>query len=157
MGDTLLDVGVIALAHTKPETPGHETALAYVRQAIRGHGERTIVPYPAVIGAHHVLRDIYRMPRAVASHRLAGFVGAKRPRWYDTVTGTDIDGALTIAGEHNIDAWDGYYAHVARETGANTVLTLDDDFERVDGLTAEVILSPGEFAELSDYLDGISG
>lgn len=156
MDDTLLDVGVIALAHTNPETPGHEVALDYVRQAIRDD-ERTVVPYPAVIGAHHILRDIYRMPRAEASHRLSGFVGAKRPRWYGTITASEVDGALTIAGEHNIDAWDGYYAHVVRETGARTVLTLDDDFERVDGLSAEVILSADEFGKLSAYLDDTSG
>lgn len=156
MGDTLLDVGVIALAHTNPEIPGHEVALEHVRQAIRGD-ERTVVPYPAVIGAHHVLRDIYRMPRAEASHRLSGFVDAKRPRWYGAITAREVDGALTIAGEHNIDAWDGYYAHVARETGARTVLTLDDDFERADGLSVEVILSPDEFGELSASLDDISG
>lgn len=156
MDEALFDVGVIALAHTKSETPGHDVALDHVRRAIRGK-RATIVPYPAIIGAHHVLRDIYRMPRAEASHRLAGFVGAKRPQWYDAITGSDIDEALTIAGEHNIAAWDGYYAHVARETGAKTVLTLDDDFDRVDGLTAEVILSPDEFTELSAYLDRISG
>lgn len=156
MSDVLLDVGVVALAHTKPETPGHEVALDHIRRAIRGE-RATVIPYPAVVGAHHVLRDIYRMPRAEASHRLIGLIGAKQPQWYEAITETDIDGALTIVGEHNIDAWDGYYAHIARETDAKTVLTLDDDFERVDGLTAEVVLSSDEFTELSDYIDSISG
>jgi predicted nucleic acid-binding protein len=155
MSEIVLDVGVVALAHTNPETPGQENALDHVRRAIRGERE-TVVPYSSVLGAHHVLRDVYRMPRAEASHRLSGFVGAERPQWYGGITERDSMEALSIAGEHNIDAWDGYYAHVARKTGAGTVLTLDDDFERVDGFSTEVILSPTEFAELSEYIDEIS-
>jgi|GEM_PF-619059 len=156
MNKVVLDVGIVALAHAKPEIPGHESALGHVRRAIRGE-RQTVIPYPTVLGAHHVLRDIYRVPRAEASHRLSGFVGAERPQWYGAITETDVTGALSIAGEHNIGAWDGYYAYVARETGANTVLTLDDDFERVDGISPEVILSSDEFTELSAYIDEISG
>jgi predicted nucleic acid-binding protein len=156
MSEAVLDVGVTALAHAAPATPGHESALEHVRRAIRGERE-TVVPYPAVVGAHHVLRDVYRMPRAEASDRLAGFVAAERPHWYDTATEADIEAALSIAGTHNIDAWDGYYAHVARNTGASTVITLDDDFERVGELSADIVLSSAEFADLSAYIDGISG
>lgn len=151
MGDALLDVGVITLAHADPETPGHEVALEHVRRAIRGERD-TVVPYPAVVGAHHVLREAYRIPRPEATYRLTGFVEATRPRWYDAVSEADVRGALALSGDHNVDSWDGYYAHVARETGATTVLTLDDDFDRIDGLTAEIVLTDEEFARLNDFL-----
>jgi len=36
----------------------------------------------------------------------------------------------------------------------NTVLTLDDDFERFDAFATDVILSPDEFRELNEYLEG---
>jgi hypothetical protein len=47
----------------------------------------------------------------------------------------------------NVDEWDGYYAQVAIAEGVNTVLTLDDDFERFNPFDTEVILSPDEFSE----------
>ena len=57
-GSVLFDVGVIALAHAG--TPVSEPALEYVREAI--HGDlNAIVPYAAVIGAHHILRGVYRI------------------------------------------------------------------------------------------------
>lgn len=42
---------------------------------------------------------------------------------------------------------------VAIDEGVNTLLTLDDDFERVDRFVTEVILSPDEFRELNRYLE----
>lgn len=150
----VFDVGVVALAHAG--TPVSEPALGYVRRAISGD-ITAVVCSTAVLGAHHVLNRVYRVSRAEASRLLSNFVGAQRIDWCDDIGERAVRGALSIAGEHNIDAWDGYYAHVARETGANTILTLDDDFERVDGLSTEVILSPTEFADLSTYIDGISG
>jgi hypothetical protein len=52
----------------------------------------------------------------------------------------------------NIDGWDGYYAQVAVAEGVNTVLTIDDDFERVDDFDTEIILSTEEFRELNAFL-----
>lgn len=37
---------------------------------------------------------------------------------------------------------------------AETILTLDDDFRRIDEVSTEVVFSAAEFAELNDYLDG---
>lgn len=156
MSDALLDVGVIALAHTKPDTPGQETALDSVRRAIRGE-RSTVIPYPAVIGAHYILREAYRMPRPVASYRLAGLLDAGQPDWYDSAGAEETRAALALAADHNIDGWDGYYAHVARETGATTVLTLDDDFDRVDGLAAEVLLTDEEFERLDAFIEELGG
>ena len=156
MSEVLFDVGVLALAHTKPETPGQGSALSHVREAIRGE-RSTVIPYPAIVGAHHVLRGVYRMPRSEASHRLTGLVGAQQPCWYGSVAESDLTGALALAGQHNIDAWDGYYAHVARETGATTILTLDDDFDRIGDIEAEIVLSEAEFENLTAYINDISG
>ena len=149
----LFDVGVVALAHAG--TPVSEPALEHVRAAIGGD-ITAIVAGSAVLGAHHVLDRVYHVSRADASRLLSNFMDAQRIVWYDDIGETPVRDALSIAGEHDIEAWDGYYAHVARETGANTVLTIDDDFERV-GLSTEVILSSDEFAELSTYIDEIAG
>ena len=56
------------------------------------------------------------------------------------------------AKEANVDGWDGYYAQVAIDEGVNTVLTIDDDFERFDVFDTEIILSPDEFSELNEFL-----
>jgi hypothetical protein len=55
-GPYLFDVVVIPLAHTEP--PVRDAALSHVRAAITGEIEAG-VPYPAVIGAHTVLRTYY--------------------------------------------------------------------------------------------------
>lgn len=150
----LFDVGVIALSHAG--TPVSVRALDYVKRAIAGDLD-AVVPYTAVIGAHHVLRNVYRFPRETATELLTNFLDAKRIYWYGTLEESDARSALAIAGEHNVDSWDGYYARAARETGATTILTLDDDFERVDGLTPEVVLSADEFGELNEYIVSLSG
>lgn len=150
----LFDVGIIALSHA--ETPVSDRALDYVKQAIRGDLD-AVVPYTAVIGAHLVLRSAYRFPREKATNFLTNFLGAKRIYWYGGLEESDARSALAIAGEHNIGPWDGYYARVARETGATTILTLDDDFERVDGLTTKVVLSDSEFEALNDYIESLAG
>ena len=69
------------------------------------------------------------------------------------MTESTVRAAFDPAADHNIDGWDGYYARVAREEGVETILTLDDDFEGVDDVTADVILSPEEFSTLNEYID----
>lgn len=64
-----------------------------------------------------------------------------------------VRAGFECASEANIEGWDGYYAQVAVEEGVETILTLDDDFRRIDGVSAEVILSSEEFATLNDYLN----
>lgn len=64
-----------------------------------------------------------------------------------------VEEAFARSTTANIDGWDGYYAQVAIEEGVETILTLDDDFEDVDGITAEVVLSPAEFATLNEYVN----
>ncbi|MDL5360854.1 type II toxin-antitoxin system VapC family toxin [Halalkalicoccus sp. NIPERK01] len=150
----LFDVGVIALAHAG--TPVSEPALEHVREAIHGDLD-AIVPYAAVIGAHHVLRGVYRIPRETATKLLANFLDARRIHWHRTLSESEIRSALAVAGETNIDGWDGYYATVAREAGVSKVLTLDSDFDRPNGIDAEVILSRSEFAELDRFIDELSG
>lgn len=150
----LFDVGVIALAHA--ETPVSEPALEYVREAIHGDLD-AIVPYAAVIGAHHVLRGVYRVPRETVTDLLSNFLDARRIHWHGTLSESEVRSALAIAGENNIDGWDGYYAIVSREAGASTVLTLDTDLDRPDGIEAEVILSRSEFTELDRFIDELSG
>ena len=153
-GPVLFDVGVIALAHA--ETPVSEPALEYVREAI--HGDlNAIVPYAAVIGAHHILRGVYRIPRETASKLLSNFLDARQIHWHRTFSESEIRSALAVAGENNIDGWDGYYATVARGAGVSTVLTLDSDFDRPAGVEAEVILSRSEFAELDQFISELAG
>jgi predicted nucleic acid-binding protein len=148
-GPYLFDVGVIALAHT--EAPVREAALSYVRDAITGDIE-AVVPYPALIGAHTVLTTYYGRSNADASRLLQNFMDAKRVHWYDRMPDGVVRGGFSRAGDANVDGWDGYYAQVAISEGVNTVLTIDDDFERFDAFDTEVILTAEEFAKLNDFL-----
>lgn len=149
-GPYLFDVGVIALAHT--EAPVRDTALSYVQDAIAGDID-AVVPYPALLGAHTVLTTYYGRSNADASRLLQNFMDAKRIHWYDQITEAVVRNDFELASSANVEGWDGYYAQVAIDEGVNTILTIDDDFERFDDFATEVILSPGEFQELNQYLD----
>lgn len=148
-GPYLFDVGVTALAHA--ETPVSDTALSYVQGAITGEMD-AIVPYASLIGAHNVLSSYYGFSNEKASRLMQNFMDAKRIHWYEGMPENIVRAGFTQASELNIDGWDGYYAQVALDEGVKQILTLDDDFDRVDGITADVILSPEEFARLNDYL-----
>jgi predicted nucleic acid-binding protein len=150
-GPYLFDVGVVALAHT--DAPVRDAALSYVRDAIAGERD-TIVPYPSVVRAHTVLTTYYGYSNADASRLLGNFMDAKRIRWYDRMPEAVVRDGFARADDANVDGWDGYYAAVAIEEGVNTVLTIDDDFERFDDFATEVILSPAEFEQLNEFLDG---
>lgn len=148
-GPYLFDVGVVALAHAG--TPVSDRALSYVRRAIAGEIDAT-VPYAALIGAHHVLSSYYGFSNDHASRLMTNLMDAKRIHWYGRTEGSTVRSGFERAGESNVDAWDGYYAEVALEEGVETVLTLDDDFESVDGIDTEILLTPEEFATLNDYM-----
>ena len=149
-GPYLFDVGVIALAHT--DAPVRDVALSYVRDAIVGEVD-AVVPYPALLGAHTVLTAYYGRSNAEASQLLGNFVDAKRIHWYDRTDEATVRDAFNRARTANVGGWDGFYAQVAIDEGVNTVLTLDDDFERFDAFATEVILSPDQFEELNEYLE----
>jgi predicted nucleic acid-binding protein len=127
-------------------------ALSYVREAIAGEID-SVVPYPAVFGAHTVLTTYYGYSNADASRLLQNFLDAKRIHWYDRMPEDVVRGGLSQAGEVNVDGWDGYYAQVAIDEGVKTVLTIDDDFDRFDTFDTEVILSSEQFAELNRFLE----
>jgi predicted nucleic acid-binding protein len=148
-GPYLLDVGVIALAHT--DAPVRGAALSYVRDAVTGDID-AVVPYPALFGAHAVLTTYYGRSNADASRLLENFAAAKRVRWCGGLSEGTVRAALSRASEANIGGWDGYYAQVAIEEGVETVLTIDDDFERFDAFETDVILSTDEFEELDRFL-----
>ena len=148
-GPYLFDVGVIALAHTT--APVRDAALSYVRAAIAGDID-AVVPSPAVIGAHTVLTTYYGHSNASASRLLQNFMDAQRIHWYEQASDGIFRGGLSHASDANVGAWDGYYVQVAIEEGVNTVLTIDDDFERFDAFDTEVILSPAEFRTLNSFL-----
>lgn len=149
-GPYLFDVGVVALAHA--DTPVSERPLSYVRRAVTGEID-AVVPYPAVFGAHTVLTTYYGYSNAAASRLLDGFTDARQIDWYGDLSEETVDAALSVAGNANLDAWDGLYARVALETGVETILTIDDDFERVDGVETEVVLDSSEFERLNEFLD----
>lgn len=152
-GPSLFDVGVIALAHAG--TPVSESALAYLRDAIAGDIDG-VIPYSALVGAHHVLSSYYGFSNERASQLMQNLMDAKRIHWYDELPERVVRDGFSLSGDANIDGWDGYYAQVARTEGVATILTLDDDFEDVDGIATRVVLSPDEFATLNDYLENYS-
>jgi len=148
-GPYLFDAGVIALAHT--DAPVRDAALSYVRDAIAGEID-AVVPYPALFGAHTVLTTYYGRSNADASRLLRNFMNAKRIDWYDGMPENVVRGGFSQAAETNVGGWDGYYAQVAIDQGVNTVVTIDDDFERFTAFETEIVLSPEEFRELNRYL-----
>jgi len=148
-GPYLFDVGVTALAHAG--TPVSETPLSYVREAIQGSID-AVVPYASLVGAHHVLSSVYGFSNDEAARLMQRFMDAKRVHWYAGTPEGVIRNGFERSASLNIDGWDGYYAQVAIEEGVETILTLDDDFDQIDGVTAEVVLSSEEFATLNDYL-----
>ncbi|WP_459190658.1 type II toxin-antitoxin system VapC family toxin [Halosimplex sp. J119] len=149
-GPYLFDVDVIALAHT--EAPGRDAALSYVRDAIEGDID-AVIPYPALFGAHTVLTTYYGRSNEDATRLLQNFMDAKRIRWYDGMPEDVVWEGFSRASEANVGSWDGYYAQVAIDEEVNTVLTIDDDFERFDAFDTEIVLSPDEFAELNEFLE----
>ncbi|MFD1598876.1 type II toxin-antitoxin system VapC family toxin [Halobellus rarus] len=148
-GSYLFDVGVIALAHT--DAPVRDAALEYVKAGITGEIDAT-VPYPAVIGAHNVLTTYYGRSTAEASRLLQNFLDAKRIHWCDDVSQDLVRDGFSQASDVNVDGWDGYYAQIAINEGVNTIVTIDDDFERFDAFDTEIILSPEQFQELNEFL-----
>lgn len=147
-GPYLFDVGVTALAHAG--TPVSDTALSYVRRAIAGDID-AIVPYASLVGAHHVLTSVYGFSSEDASALMQRFMDAKRVHWHDDMPEGTVRGGFERAWQSDVDGWDGYYAQVAAEEGAETIVTIDD-VDRFDDVTAEVVLSPDEFATLNDFL-----
>lgn len=149
-GPYLLDVGVIALAHTA--APVRDAALSYVRDAITGEID-AVVPYPALFGAHTVLTTYYGRSTEDAARLLRNFMDAKRIHWHDEMPEAVVGNGFDRASDANVGGWDGYYAQVAIDEGVNTVLTIDDDFERFDAFETEIVLSPDEFSRLNDFLE----
>lgn len=148
-GPYLFDVGITSLAHAG--TPVSETALSYVRKAISGEID-AVVPYASLVGAHHVLASVYGFSNEEASELMSRFMDANRVHWYDEIGESTVRSGFECASAVNIEGWDGYYAEVALEEGVGTILTIDDDFRRVDGVSTEVVLSPEEFDRLNEYL-----
>lgn len=148
-GPYLFDVGVTALAHA--ETPVSDTALSYVRRAISGDID-AVVPHASLVGAHHVLTSVYSFSNEEASNLMQRFMDAKRIHWYDGMDEETLRAGFEYAGDANVEGWDGYYASVALTEGVKTILTLDNDFRKVDGVSTEVVLSEEEFDKLDEYL-----
>jgi len=149
-GPYLFDVGVVALAHAG--TPVSDPALSYVRRGVAGEID-AIVPRSALFGAHTVLSNYYGFSNAEASRLMRNFMGASRIHWCTKMPEATVEDAFDRSRELNVDGWDGYYATVALEEGAETILTLDDDFERVEGVSTEILLSREEFATLTEFIE----
>lgn len=151
----LFDVGPIALAHAA--TPVSEVALEYVREAIQGR-MRAIIPHPAVIGAHHILRNVYRIKNETASDLMMNLLSAKSIEWFKNISESMIRRGLETAGIYNIQGWDGYYASIAKETDTDVVLTIDkDDFDTLPFVETEPVLNNEQMAELNSFLDELKG
>lgn len=148
-GPYLFDVGPIALAHAG--TPVSDTALSYVRRAIAGEID-AIVPYPALFGAHIVLTNYYRFSNAEASELMGNFMDARRIHWHGEMSERTVRAAFERAARRNVDGWDGYYAEIAVKEGAETVLTVDSDFDAFEDLATEALLTPEEHERLASFL-----
>jgi len=145
----LFGVGVIALAHT--DAPVRDVALSYVQDAIAGEID-AVIPYPALYGAHTVLTTYYGRSNTAASRLLQNLLEAKRINWYDEMPEDVVRDGFSRSADANVGGWNGYYAQVAIDEGVETILTIDDDFERFDEFDTEVILSSDEFRQLNRFL-----
>lgn len=96
----LFDIGVIALAHAG--TPVSEPALSSLRDAITGTIEG-VVPYAALVGAHHALSSYYGFSNDRASQLMRNVMDAKRIHWYDEIPERLVRSGFSLAGEPNID------------------------------------------------------
>lgn len=127
--------------------------------AVRSSGARgkisAVVPHAALIGAQHILRRVYRYSWDDAARLISNFRGGKRIYWYDSIPESVLRDGLAVSGAENIEGWDGYYAAVARSEGVETVLTLDDDFERIDDVACEVVLSDQQAQQLNTYIQSL--
>lgn len=148
-GPYLFDAGVTALAHSN--APVEDAALSYVRRVISGEID-AVVPRASVVGAHNALTSYYGLSNSRASKLMQNFMSAKRIHWYGGMGRAVVNEGFSLATDLNIGGWDGYYAQVALEASVETILTIDDDFEKVDGVETNVVLSPEEFADLNEYL-----
>lgn len=148
-GPYLFDGGVIALAQS--DAPVNNTPLSYVKRAITGEID-AIVPYASVVGAHNALTTYYGLSNARASRLMENFLDTTEIHWYSGMSERLLRDGFDIARKQNIGGWDGYYGQVAVAEGVETILTIDDDFEQLDGVEAEVVLTSEEFGELNEYL-----
>lgn len=146
----LFDVSLIALAHAG--SPVSDPALRYVRQAVTGEID-AVIPHAALIGTQHILRHVYHFSNAEAARLMTQFRDAQQIHWYEKIPEELLRDGLTLAGDSNIEGWDGYYGAVARSQGVETILTLDTDFECMDGIDSEVILDTEQFEILTEYID----
>lgn len=151
-GPYLFDVGPIALGHAG--TPVSESAMEYIKPAIAGE-ITAIVPLPAVVGAHHILRGCYYLKNKTASQLMKNFLDASRIYWYGEFSNDILVDSFDYSSNNNIEGWDGYFAKAAEETGANVVLTTDSRFERLDHVEQELILSKEEHEILDAFLEEI--
>ncbi|AWB28677.1 type II toxin-antitoxin system VapC family toxin [Halococcoides cellulosivorans] len=148
-GPYLFDVGVTTLAHAG--TPVSDVALSWVRRAIEGEID-AVVPTASLVGAHHVLTSVNGFTNEDASTLLSRLLDAQRIHWHESTSVSSVRAGFDRASAATVEGWNALYAQIAAEEGVETVLTLDDDFERFEEFDVEVILSREEFRTVEEYL-----
>jgi predicted nucleic acid-binding protein len=150
----LLDVHTIALAHGRG--PHHETALSYIRRGMRGEIP-VVVTMPTIVGSQHILHAFYNFSWDEAGRILLGFTESPAIHWYEGLSLETARSALRLSRKYGIEGWDAYTVAVARREGYPTIVTTDNDFEQVEGVSVEYVLTPEEAAELSEWYESIRG
>ena len=74
------------------------------------------------------------------------FQGCKANPLVRRYAGNVLRSGLSQSSEANVGAWGGYSAQVMVDEVVNTVLTLNNDFERFDAFDTKVILSPANLS-----------
>jgi len=148
-----LDVSAVALSHAM--TPYSRPALDYVQRGIAGEIE-VVMPYEVLYGAQHQLEMRYNLSNPEASHRMLNLYAADSLRW------VSMDSDTANAGLHrsknaNIEAWDGFFAEMALQADTSAIVSLDNDFERIEGPRHENPLTPEQAKKLHQYIERLSG
>ena len=148
----LWDVGALVLAAA--ETPVSDRAEDLLYASIRGDVE-SIIPPSAVIGTELMLASHYGFSHDDAGYTAQQLLKSTHIRYPGGPNQETGNKGLMFTREHNMNGWDGYYAHLYVRENASTLLTIDNDFESIEKINDEILLDEDDFEELNEYLDEI--
>jgi predicted nucleic acid-binding protein len=143
-GDYLFDTGVIVLAIA--DTDVSDGPYEYLRAAVYGEID-VVIPTPVLIGAYHILVNDYDFDKQNAEYAISNILERDCIEWWTGPNKDTVEEGLKTSVQLNIEGWDGYYAHIAEVSGISTIVGIDDDLDRIDGIEFEHPMSQEEKAQ----------
>lgn len=126
--DATIDVGIIAIALI--ENPAQNDALSVLEDALRER-IKVLIPLSVILGAYHVLVEVYRSDEKEVTNRLLNLLKARKIMWYETIKKDRVDPILEMASEKHVESWDAYLISIMEDFGIKTIYTTDlKDFSK---------------------------